>query len=771
MSKSIRICLLGLAQIFVTSPSISQDFRCGTKVDTKTQQHIAELHSFVNADSFDHNSTTTTNLRVAITAHIVRKSDGSGGLTEAQLQTSLEVVNEHYASSGIEFFIFDKIRYVNSDSYYNFDSSNEDQLAMSRDVPNTINIYFVNDLTSEGSQLCGYAYFPGGADRILMANSCTITGTTFSHEIGHYLTLFHTHGRTNKETTDELVDGSNCNTAGDVICDTAADPNLSGKVDANCTYTATERDANGDVYQPDPGNIMSYSTNTCRRHFSDGQYSRARNGYLAARQYLYSKEYIAEFKPQNSIGCILDEIQFVNLSLGKYDSVHWEFDGGLPKTSEEISPLVTYSEAGIYEATLTVFGEDGGLDTRVVSKAVLINEYGTISKNSLSLDFETTENYSVFSPEDEFTFIPHQENSSTSVSLPFYDYDRIGLEDYLIFDPLEHPGSNDYILSFDYAFTYRVQGAEEFIDKVEVVSYSCGQWNKFLDLNGKEDATADPTSSPFSPSSLEWRRVKTYLPISDGAAFIQVVFKAVNHQGNNFFLDNVEVTYANEIVVRSLELTNEICGGDGSGKIEVDASFNSTDIFYAINGGSFVSSGVFEGLVSGNHQIEIQGGGSSKELSIEVSAESQPPAKPFIIFASEKLKLLTNEAEIEWYYNDHLIEDSGVNTIDFAGPGAYHVIVRNFNGCERTSYPFVILKTDDVLDGVSIYPNPVSKYLHIEVGNQTEKVMIKDLAGKEWISLEGSMEQAIPVSHLPSGIYLVSVTSLGGTRTTKIFKN
>ena len=86
--------------------------------------------------------------------------------------------------------------------------------------------------------------------------------------------MFHTHGKTNNGTTDELVNGSNCESAGDNVCDTPADPNLNGKVSRDCLYTGGASDANGDPFDPDPRNIMSYSRKECRDVLTPGQLAR-----------------------------------------------------------------------------------------------------------------------------------------------------------------------------------------------------------------------------------------------------------------------------------------------------------------------------------------------------------------------------------------------------------------------------------------------------------------------------------------------------------------
>lgn len=94
------------------------------------------------------------------------------------------------------------------------------------------------------------------------------------HELGHALGLPHTHGYTNTGTTTELVDGSNCETAGDHFCDTPADPNLLNYITSSCVYTGNLVDANGDQYVPNTHNLMSYTYSHCPDHFSEEQSER-----------------------------------------------------------------------------------------------------------------------------------------------------------------------------------------------------------------------------------------------------------------------------------------------------------------------------------------------------------------------------------------------------------------------------------------------------------------------------------------------------------------
>ena len=96
--------------------------------------------------------------------------------------------------------------------------------------------------------------------------------TTLIHEFGHHFNLIHTHGTSNDPgSTDELVNGSNCVSAGDRLCATPADPllNSSNVSSVNCLYTGSATDTLGQVYEPDTSNIMSYSPNICTDFISN----------------------------------------------------------------------------------------------------------------------------------------------------------------------------------------------------------------------------------------------------------------------------------------------------------------------------------------------------------------------------------------------------------------------------------------------------------------------------------------------------------------------
>lgn len=223
---------------------------------------------------------------VPIVIHIVRRDDGTGGINVATIRSEIiNFVNTRYASINVSFAECGEVDYINSTAYYNLSGDAEgDAMSVANNVANVLNIYFVND--PDGA--CGWARFTAllPSDYIVIANSCADNTSTVAHEIGHYFDLYHTH-----ETTfgAECVNGSNCTTAGDLLCDTPADPNLTGNVTASpgCSYTGTAVDGcSSSAYTPSTHNIMSYSQKECRDVFTAQQNAKILFTIANARNYL-----------------------------------------------------------------------------------------------------------------------------------------------------------------------------------------------------------------------------------------------------------------------------------------------------------------------------------------------------------------------------------------------------------------------------------------------------------------------------------------------------
>ncbi|HRH66562.1 MAG TPA: M43 family zinc metalloprotease, partial [Bacteroidia bacterium] len=215
-----------------------------------------------------------------IQIHIVRMDDGTGGINVATIRNEItNWVNPYFADVNAAFVECSPEIYHNSSQYYVLGDGSEDPdvagnaMSAAFNVANVVNVYFVND--PDGA--CGWARFPWDlpADYIVIANGCADNKSTLVHELGHYFSLYHTHetafGAENVTRNVADLICHDCDSDGDLLCDTPADPNLSGLVTAACVYTGSGSDACAVTYTPDPALIMSYSEKACRTIFTASQ--------------------------------------------------------------------------------------------------------------------------------------------------------------------------------------------------------------------------------------------------------------------------------------------------------------------------------------------------------------------------------------------------------------------------------------------------------------------------------------------------------------------
>ena len=242
---------------------------------------------------------------VPLTFHIVRTSAGHGGLTPTRICGALDDLDAYFAPVGIQFYLAGPLDFIDDDAfYYDIDTPAEiDALRRTNRIAGTINLYFTPHLANPNGEFCGISSFTWSpVQGIVMHNDCTAVWwnhTTLPHELGHYFDLLHTH-----ETAIgwECVDGSNCAAAGDLLCDTPADPGLgTHNVDADCVYVGTETDpCHNDPYAPDPVNLMSGSRPLCRSSFTSHQSARALATLLNLRPELVHFELPAPYDCNNN---------------------------------------------------------------------------------------------------------------------------------------------------------------------------------------------------------------------------------------------------------------------------------------------------------------------------------------------------------------------------------------------------------------------------------------------------------------------------------------
>jgi hypothetical protein len=214
---------------------------------------------------------------IPVVFHILRRTNGVGEVSDALIQSQMNVLNEDFGAFGngapgtntrIQFTLAGVTR-SNNNNWYNDGGTYYNSLAW--DTTQYLNIY-----TNTAGGNLGYAYVPSGGgvvgntwDRVVLYwpavgrpapyGAPYHLGRSATHEVGHYLGLYHTFD-------GGCTSPSGCYTNGDLICDTnpESSPNISP-----CSRTTCG--------SPDPtANYMDYSDDVCMNNFTSDQAHRMR---------------------------------------------------------------------------------------------------------------------------------------------------------------------------------------------------------------------------------------------------------------------------------------------------------------------------------------------------------------------------------------------------------------------------------------------------------------------------------------------------------------
>ena len=275
------------------------------------------------SDEMEAKSMENDEYYLRIYVHVLRDGNGDGGMTEEQVQTSLNILYDGFEQANIHFIrAEDEIDYIDNDDFFEH-TWNPDiscQIANETD-PNTgeliyshddgIDIFFdspakltfvkpngeiINLAGGRSIGVPGTNYFLWGEwDRGITQPTSTALTPSVIHEMGHCLGLYHTHhgvetgdmvgcsGTVSSNAQPENIVPYHVNNglvSGDFVVDTYADPNLHFNVSPSTCQPSpplTAHDDDDHYYTPLLDNYMAYSSLECMNKFTDGQIERMHN--------------------------------------------------------------------------------------------------------------------------------------------------------------------------------------------------------------------------------------------------------------------------------------------------------------------------------------------------------------------------------------------------------------------------------------------------------------------------------------------------------------
>lgn len=345
--------------------------RCGTPMPASQAVELlapqdCSLSSTTIQPEYEPESGQTFNITVVF--HVIESSNGDGHIADDLLHSQIDILNEDYnAEAGtpgepgtnakIHFALAefdpdgnptDGIDRVVDNAAYQDPYNHKPQYAW--DTTRYLNLYTGNP----SGGILGIATFPqedAGDDVdgvVLLADAVGRDspaapydqGRTATHEIGHYLGLYHT-----------FQDGcaGNTYTTADLITDTVAE--------AVEQYECTEAPSDCGGGNNPIHNYMDYTNDTCMTGFTAEQVNRMRCAITNYRTSLINLVPKAAFEHADDVMTI----DFTDKSADDDGSIaSWEWDFGDGATSTEQNPSHTYDDFGLYTVMLTVTDDQGG---------------------------------------------------------------------------------------------------------------------------------------------------------------------------------------------------------------------------------------------------------------------------------------------------------------------------------------------------------------------------------------------------------------------------
>lgn len=291
--------------------------KCGQIPMTEEQQReivalYGKLNDEIERETEDRDAVAAIPemLNYPIVVHVVT-DNGRINIPRGRILDGIATLNRVYEKVYMKFDLL-KVDSIAStkrleDLYYGIWNTETDEFFDKFNKDKVINLYLL-DNSADGSYLNGFTYpvdltLATGRNRDLICIGMrTIdNGKTLVHEIGHFFTLLHTfnvNGCGGGCRTEEMADGSNCATTGDLICDTPADPADPNYIDVRtCRYYGDIKDERGNPYNPLINNFMSYYDACCEYKFTPQQYAIIRKIANNYRHYLKRKPVITPTTP------------------------------------------------------------------------------------------------------------------------------------------------------------------------------------------------------------------------------------------------------------------------------------------------------------------------------------------------------------------------------------------------------------------------------------------------------------------------------------------
>jgi hypothetical protein len=264
----------------VAQEQVTDSRNCGAEqFDAEQVAQIESRFERLKAEAALRGDVQAQAVTVPVYFHVIRSSSGAGGVTTTQIDNQMKMMNTAFNAAGFTF-VLAGVDYTNNDLWYTCSTAgceSKMKSALRKGSADDLNFYTNN----MGQGLLGWATFPWSyasnptMDGVVVLQSSLPGGSTANynegdtgtHEVGHWVGLYHTFQ-------------GGCTSPGDSVNDT---PYESG----GASGCPTGRDSCPSLAGLDPiTNFMDYSYDSCMYEFPAGQNARANsmwNTYRAGK--------------------------------------------------------------------------------------------------------------------------------------------------------------------------------------------------------------------------------------------------------------------------------------------------------------------------------------------------------------------------------------------------------------------------------------------------------------------------------------------------------